>query len=317
MKKNTTKTKLIIVVLALIVVVAAILFGTTDAINRRGDMVVAKVNNAKIYKSEVENKLAEVLQNDGGKVDISQFPREVLETIVKDIYVQKQLENKARKSKVAKNAEVQKKIANYSNKILLKAYLESLIADQVNDTAVRNKYAELSSEYSGKKEMHLKHILVNSESDANKILAELKTRKSSFEQLAKKNSLDKSNSDLGGDLGYVIADNLDDDFAKVVETLKKGQTSGAIKTKFGWHIVKVEDVRKVQIPDFAKIKSEIESRLRQEVAEKMFDDIANKATVKIMINQATASTGAEKIEEQSQSNNQPVSNNSTTKSDKK
>jgi peptidyl-prolyl cis-trans isomerase C len=209
-----------------------------------------------------------------------------LETILTDIYVQQKLEQQAQNSKVAQNKEIKQKVKDYKNQLLLKTYIDSIIAKKVNNDAIHNKYIELTSDFSGKKEMHIKHILVKDKGLADKIYKELisKNKKSaSFEELAKKYSLDKSNSDLGGDLGYVILDNLDEDFAKAVENLEKGKISKEIKTKFGWHIVKVEGVRKVEIPDFESIKPEIEHRLKQQAMEKIFKDIASEAKIEIII----------------------------------
>lgn len=282
-KIKNKKTHLIIILLVLIVAVAALLIGMVD-FTHHNDKVVATINGQKIYSSEVEEKLADVFQNSDQKVDINKFPKEVFETLVKDIYLQKELDKKASKSKAAKSKTVQQEIKNYNKKVIRKAYLDSLTAEVVVEQKVRAKYAELSNEFSGKKEMHIKHILVNNKDDAEKIYKMLKAKKApAFEQLAKKYSVDTSNADLGGDLGYLVPDSLDEQFAKAIDGLKVGQISGPIQTKFGWHIVKIEDVRNVELPAFEAVKSTIEDQLKQEELEKIFDGITKGAKIKILI----------------------------------
>ena len=208
---------------------------------------------------------------------------QVIEALVQDIYLQKELDKIVAKSPVAKNKDLKKQIEDYKNTTLRQAYLESIVAGKVTDQRVKDKYSELSSELSGKKEEHLKHILVASEDEAKKIIELLKKKNSSFEKLAKEYSKDGAKAELGGDLGYVILDNLDEDFAKAIVILKKGQTSDPIKTKFGWHIVRVEDIRNVELPAFESLKTTIEDNLKQEIVESVFSKITKKAKVKILI----------------------------------
>ncbi len=281
------KTKLITTLSIFIIVLGSSIAAFLVFSNQKNDKVVAKVNGQKIYQSELEDKLNKMFQNQGQnteqKIVISNFPSQVVEALVQDIYLQKELDKIVRNSPVAKNKELKKQIEDYKNSTLRQAYLDSIVAGKVNDQTVKNKYSEISSELSGKKEVHLKHILVLSEDEAKKVVTLLKKKNSSFEKLAKEYSKDEANAAVGGDLGYVIPDNLDEDFAKAVTELKKGQTSNPIKTKFGWHIVKVEDIRNVDLPAFESVKATIEDNLKQEIVEEVFGKITKNVKVKILI----------------------------------
>jgi len=279
------KNKLIITLSILIIILGSSIVAFLVFSKQNNDKIVAKVNGEKIYQSQLEDSLNKMLQrqNKEQKIVMSDFPPQVIEDLAKDIYLQKELDKIARHSPVAKNKNIIKQIENYKNATLRQAYLDSIVDGKVNDQTIKDKYSELSSELSGKKEMHLKHILVASEGEAQNIILLLKKKIFSFEQLAKKYSKDEANALNGGDLGYVVIDNLDEDFSKAIALLKKGQTSSPIKTKFGWHIVRVDDIRNVDLPDFESLKPTIADNLKQEIIEKTISKIVKNAKVKILI----------------------------------
>jgi len=279
------KNKLIITLSILIIILGSSIVAFLVFSKQNNDKIVAKVNGEKIYQSQLEDSLNKMLQrqNKEQKIVMSDFPPQVIEDLAKDIYLQKELDKIARHSPVAKNKNIIKQIENYKNATLRQAYLDSIVDGKVNDQTIKDKYSELSSELSGKKEMHLKHILVASEGEAQNIILLLKKKIFSFEQLAKKYSKDEANALNGGDLGYVVIDNLDEDFSKAIALLKKGQTSSPIKTKFGWHIVRVDDIRNVDLPDFESLKPTIADNLKQEIIEKALSKIVKNAKVKILI----------------------------------
>ena len=282
------KTKLIITLSTLIVILITAISAIVIFSDQKSGQVAATVNGQKIYRSELEDKLNKMFKNQGQietqKIDINNFPAQVLEALAQDIYLQRELNKIAANSPAAKNKELKKQIEDYKNSVLRQAYIDSLIADKINDKALKDRYSEISSELSGKKEVHLKHILIASEDEAKKIIALLKKKNSSFEKLAKQYSQDEASASAGGDLGYVIPDDLDEDFSKAIVGLKKDQISDPIKTKFGWHIVKVGDSRNVELPTFEALKTTIEDNLKQEIIEKAFGKITKNAKVKILIN---------------------------------
>jgi len=293
----TKKRKLISTLLTLIVTLTVAILIIAGVSYKKTHRIIAKVNGIKIYQSDLEDKLTTMFQNQeqptAKKIVIENFPPQVVEALVQDVYLQKELNKIARRSKIAKDPAIKKQISEYKNSVLRQAYLENLVAAKVTEQAIKNKYSELSAELAGKKEMHIKHILVANIQDAEKVVKELKGKKSSFEQLAKKYSIDDANAATGGDLGYIIPDNLDENFAKALLDLKKGQISGPIQTQFGWHIIYVQDIRDVIIPSFDDVKSSIEDQLKQEAAEELFSSITKNAKIKILIKLKTPEDKAE------------------------
>jgi peptidyl-prolyl cis-trans isomerase C len=116
----------------------------------------------------------------------------------------------------------------------------------------------------GETEYRPRHILVNSEKEAKAVIAKLTTgKKAKFDDLAKKESKDSSAGN-GGDLGWVLPANLVPEFANAMVGLKKGEISKTpVQTKFGWHVIRMEEIRKLDFPEFDKLKDRIASQMQQ------------------------------------------------------
>jgi peptidyl-prolyl cis-trans isomerase C len=158
--------------------------------------------------------------------------------------------------------------------------------------AVANKYfaakpptdQQLQEEYQAevaqlpKTEYHAQHILVKSESEAKKVIRQLKSG-ANFAQLAEKDSIDSSKTN-GGDLGWFTLDHMVKPFADAVAQLQPGQyTTTPVQTQYGWHVIKLLGTRPVTPPSFDQVKS----RMQQVVEAKEFrtytDGLLGKAKV--------------------------------------
>jgi peptidyl-prolyl cis-trans isomerase C len=114
-------------------------------------------------------------------------------------------------------------------------------------------------------EYHVHHILVATEGFARKLIAELE-KGANFSDVAKRESMDPSKTN-GGDIGYLTPDRIMKPFADAMVTLKKGEyTHKPVQTQYGWHIIRVEDIREVMPPTF----DQVHQRLDQVVQAKKF-----------------------------------------------
>lgn len=283
--KNSTK------IFLAATLVAAIIFGVSQfffCCTGSGD-VVAKVNGTKIYKSQIEHKLSVLL---GGfqtkEVELpalSTLPKEVIEILAKEVYLDDELAKIAKKSDATKTDKVQQQIRETKNAILRQAYMDSLIAEATTDEKISQKYSELSSELLTKKEYEIAHIVVKTKEEAEKIAKELarKSRYYTFASAAKRYSLDKESSANGGDLGFVLETNLIKEIADVVLKMEKDQISNPIETKFGWHIVKLSDVRDAKALPFEEVKENIRQQIVKELLEKTKEEITKDVKVEILL----------------------------------
>ena len=118
--------------------------------------------------------------------------------------------------------------------ILSQAYLTKQLEQGMTPEALQALYVEEMKNYERQEEIRARHILVDSEKEAQGILMQLKSGVN-FATLANEKSKDKHAN--GGDLGYFTENMMIPEFGKAVFAMKKGELSGPIKTPYGWHVV--------------------------------------------------------------------------------
>ncbi|AMM26410.1 peptidylprolyl isomerase [Variovorax sp. PAMC 28711] len=145
--------------------------------------------------------------------------------------------------------------------------------------------AEVQAEYdkfvaaNGGKEYKARHILVEKEEDAKKIIADLK-KGAKFEDIAKKQSKDPGSGANGGDLDWANPSSFVPEFSEAMIKLKKGEmTQVPVKSQFGYHIIRVDDVRQAQLPKVDEVKPQITQQLAQQKLQKYQEDLRAKAKV--------------------------------------
>jgi peptidyl-prolyl cis-trans isomerase C len=147
---------------------------------------------------------------------------------------------------------------------LVKAYLNDYLKSHpITDAEVQAMYDEAKAGAANEMEYRARHILVKTEAEAKKLIAEL-GKKAKFEDLAKKHSQDPGSAKNGGDLDWADPNNFVKEFAEALTALKKGQyTKTPVKTQFGWHIIRLDDTRKAEIPPLEAVRGEILKQLQQ------------------------------------------------------
>ena len=147
--------------------------------------------------------------------------------------------------------------------VLINTLFQNFIkAHPVSDAEAQAEYTKIKAEQSGT-EYHARHILVDSEDDAKKMIAQIKAG-AKFEDLAKKNSKDTGSAENGGDLDWAKPTAYVPEFSTALQGLKKGQmTETPVKTQFGYHIIKLEDTRTAQFPGFDEVKDKVKQQLQQ------------------------------------------------------
>ncbi len=145
--------------------------------------------------------------------------------------------------------------------------------------------AEVQAEYdkfvasNGGKEYKARHILVEKEDQATKILADLK-KGGKFEDIAKKQSKDPGSGANGGDLDWANPASFVPEFTQAMVKLKKGEmTAAPVKSQFGWHIIRVDDIRDAQLPKLEEVKPQITQQLAQQKLQKYQEELRAKAKV--------------------------------------
>lgn len=162
-----------------------------------------------------------------------------------------------------------------------------LIRQLFNDYQKKNPItdADLKAEYdkfaaaNGGKEYKARHILVEKETDAKTIIASLK-KGGKFEDIAKKQSKDTGSGAKGGDLDWANPNSYVPEFSAALLKLNKGQlTQEPVKTQFGFHIIRVDDVRDVKLPAFEEVKPQISQQMQQEKLGAFQQNLRSKAKI--------------------------------------
>jgi peptidyl-prolyl cis-trans isomerase C len=148
----------------------------------------------------------------------------------------------------------------------------------VSDEEIKSEYDKFAAANGGK-EYHAHHILVEKEDEAKAIIASLK-KGAKFEDIAKKQSKDPCSGANGGDLDWANASSYVPEFSSALVKLKKGQTTEApVKSQFGWHVIRLDDVRQAQLPKLEEVKPQIAQQLQQQKLAKFQEDLRGKAKI--------------------------------------
>lgn len=165
---------------------------------------------------------------------------------------------------VIANPAIQDQLEEARLNILVGAVFDDYIKrDGVSDSELKAAYDQVKGQFEGK-EYKVRHILVEKEAEAKSILAKLKAGEK-FEELAKSNSKDPGSAVKGGDLDWMSPQSLVPEFSKAMVALPKGQlTEKPVKTQYGFHIIRVDDVRESKVPTMAELKPQLIDMMNQD-----------------------------------------------------
>lgn len=148
----------------------------------------------------------------------------------------------------------------------------------VTDAEIKAEYDKFAAANSGK-EYRARHILVEKEDQAKAIIASLK-KGAKFEDIAKKQSKDPGSGANGGDLDWASAGSYVKEFSDAMVKLGKGKTTETpVKSQFGYHVIRLDDVRDAQLPKLDDVKQQIAQQLGQQKLLKYQEDLRAKAKI--------------------------------------
>ena len=234
---------------------------------------LAIVNGKAVPKSRLDS-LAQQVAKSGRPVTPEMQAQLRDEVIAREVFIQ---EAEKQGLSASEDFKVQMELARQT--ILIRA----LFADYQKKNPVTD--AELKGEYdkcaaaNGGKEYRARHILVEKEADAKAIIASLK-KGGKFEDIAKKQSKDPGSGAKGGDLDWANPGSYVPEFSEALSKLNKGQlTDTPVKTQFGYHVIRVDDIRTAQLPDFEQVKPQIAQQMEQQRLGAFQEDLRKKAKV--------------------------------------
>ena len=148
----------------------------------------------------------------------------------------------------------------------------------VTDAEIKGEYDKFVAANGGK-EYRARHILVEKEDEAKALIADIK-KGAKFEDLAKKMSKDPGSGANGGDLDWAAAGSYVPEFSGAMVKLGKGEmTETPVKSQFGFHIIRVDDVREAQLPKLEEVKPQIAQQLQQQKLSGYQESLRSKAKI--------------------------------------
>ena len=185
----------------------------------------------------------------------------------------------ASKRGLDKNPDIAAQMEMARQAVLVRALFEEEVKkNPITDAQLQQQYEQFKGTM-GTNEYKVRHILVDKEDDAKAIIAEL-NKGGDFAKLAKDKSKDPGSKDNGGDLDWGPSGRYVKPFGDAITSLQKGQmTSVPVKTDFGYHVIRLDDVRPLTVPPFAELKEQFRQRAQQQQIQKLVMDLRQRAKV--------------------------------------
>jgi peptidyl-prolyl cis-trans isomerase C len=246
------------------------------------ETVVVVVNGTPLYQSMVDNFMKQAAMQNAPDTP------EVRKAVLEELVGREVARQDAVKQGYNKRPEVKQQVEFAEMAIVVNAYLQDFSKTHpASDDLLKAEYDKIKTQM-GDKQYQARHILVKTEKEALDILAQLK-KGTKFDKLASSKSLDQGSKSKGGDLGFNPPARFVKPFADAMVALKKGETVKApVQTQFGYHIIKLEDVK--DMPAFDEVKANLAPRVQQEQLRKHIEDLRAKAKIEYKGAQAPAAT---------------------------
>lgn len=252
---------------ALMFIAAALVSGTVAAQN------VAVVNNRPIPKAR------EAAWVDFAKQQGQQDSPQLREMIKRELIRREVFMQEAQRRGIAEKPDVKFQLDLQRQNVLIQALLrDEMDKSPITDAQVQAEYDKQKGQ-AGDKEYRARHILVEKEDEAKAIVEQLR-KGAKFEDLAKQ-SKDTGSAAKGGDLDWAGTDSFVKPFSEAMVKLEKGKfTDAPVQSQYGWHVIRLDDVREAQFPPLAQVQGQLREMLQQRKVQAFFEGLEKKAVIK-------------------------------------
>ena len=240
------------------------------------DPVVAVVEGEEIRRSDVMRSAAELPPQYQQQIALI-FP-----ALVERLVDFKLLDKAAAEKGLGDDAAVQEQLEQVKADIMREVLLSRVIEDAVTDEKVQEAYDRHIEENPAQQEVRARHILLETQEEAEAVIAELDGG-ADFAELAKEKSTGPT-GEAGGDLGYFTEGQMVAPFAEAAFAMEPGSYSAEpVETQFGWHVIKVEDKREQAQPTFEEMEQQLVDMLSRQAVESYLAELREGSEVEILI----------------------------------
>ncbi|MFZ9595844.1 MAG: peptidylprolyl isomerase [Bdellovibrionia bacterium] len=238
---------------------------------------LAVVNDRKISDRDLTLSLSNL--NEGQKSNLlkdTQFRKKALQALID----QEILAQEGKKLKLDEDADFRDLISVFEKQAMVNRLLERKLASKITPESLK-KYYELHRDRYSTTQVHVQHILVSDEKEANLVKKMAQDNPGNFMELAKKHSKDPSVKSNQGDLGYVGHDKLVAEFTDAAFLTPNGKVTGPVKTLYGYHIIKVLDKKPGKPLEFAEVELYVRDALRNELVRDYTEQLRSQASIRV------------------------------------
>ena len=256
-----------------------------DKAKTDGKAVIAIVNGAEITQDVLTNYLGVVQRSENTKKN---SPRSALDDLVAtELALQE-----AGKTDILSRPDVQQRIKDFTRNVLLTTWTKEKVESfEVSDEDIQKSYDD-SIKKDANDEFKARHILLETKDDALAVIKELSDG-GDFVKLAEAKSTGPSAAN-GGDLGWFKSSTMVKEFADAIKLMKKDEISAdPVKTNFGWHVIKLEDLRPAKLPPMETVKPQLRRMLAQKKMMTYMEKMKESADIKIMLPDTKVAESAE------------------------
>lgn len=253
--------------------IAALGLAWTTAEVSAEEKIVAKVNGKVLTEADLRLAEAEI-GSDLGTLSGPQRRYVLVEYLIEN----QLFADAAESEKLGTGAAFDERMAYWRRRALRDAYFDTAVKSSVGEMAAKTYYDDQVKHLKPEDEVQARHILVDSEDKAKQLIEKLKGG-ADFAQLAKENSKDPGSKDDGGMLGFFSRGQMVPQFEDAAFKLQPGEISAPVKSKFGWHIIKLEARRAKKPPSFEDVKERLLNAMIQSKAKSVATELHDKAKI--------------------------------------
>lgn len=253
--------------------------------NNQDKVIVSTYNEGEITLQDINVEIDKIISQNSKLSDLTftKLTAEQKDYLIKEVTLRKIAYKEAKKRGLEKDKDYQFAIKTFESELLKQKLMLTLVKDATEEKSVRKKYQEIVNKIDEKKDIRIAYIVVNNEDEARSIYKSLLISPNSFDNIAKKQSLDKETAKNGGDLGFVIEDILPEELVKQARNTVKGKFSKPVNLYGKWFIVKFIDERQAVLMVYEKIKDSLAKNLATKAVEDFIIRNIEKAKIKIIV----------------------------------
>lgn len=244
--------------------------------------------NKKNVLARIDKKHTITLESFNNRIaKLPQRYKDVIEknkkAFLNEIIIDELLYNEALRKGLDKDKEVKEIVEEANKKILIARLLKDEVDDEIiiSEEEIQEFYNANREKFGVPEVRRASHILVATEEEAQNVLKELAAGKN-FEDLARERSIDPT-AKVGGDIGYFTRKQLTPEIEAVAFDMDIDETSGVVKTKFGYHVIKLTEKRAPRAKELTEVRDAVVQSLRRIKKRAHFNDYTTKLKEKSII----------------------------------